>query len=55
MIYVYPLILLWFQLKMSSASEILQYKYDSLVVENRTLEQELSRLEAKVGQLNLQG
>ncbi|KAH7815610.1 putative 26S protease regulatory subunit 8 [Monocercomonoides exilis] len=39
---------------MTSASRILQHKYDNLIVENHSLEQELSRLEAKVGQLNLQ-
>ena len=32
-----------------------QHKYENLVVENHALEQKLSRLESKVGQLNLQG
>jgi ATP-dependent 26S proteasome regulatory subunit len=39
---------------MSTASEILQHRYEESVVDNHNLEQELSRLEAKVGQLNLQ-
>lgn len=39
---------------MSTASEILQHRYDELVVDNHNLEQELSRLEAKVGRLNLE-
>lgn len=40
---------------MSSANSILQHKYESLVVENHALEQQLSRLESKVEQVNQQG
>ena len=40
---------------MATATSILQHQRDSLIIENHSLEQQLSRIESKVGQLNNQG